>query len=245
MQIPDNIIATADDLGLQLSINYAILRCFMKGYINSTSFLTNTIYFEETVNLIHENPSIKNIGVHVNLAEGKPLTNFNQYTYLNEQGNWNIEKTNKKAGFLNTDTKAAFAKEIYAQIDRALACNVSIVHLDSHYHLHTLPCFYKLFLQASKHYKLKLRLAQTYNENNYLKFIYRKYINQLFKGNHVHYSDYFETVPHFLNNGTGFTHDDVIELMLHPDFDSSGKLTDHFDKTALTDWIMFLEKNRK
>ncbi len=76
MQIPGNVIATADDLGLKPSVNQAILYCFKQGYINSTSFLTNTIYFEETASLIHENPSINNIGVHINLADGRQAANL-------------------------------------------------------------------------------------------------------------------------------------------------------------------------
>ena len=179
MLIPNNTIVNADDLGLRPSINQAIFYCFEHKIINSTSLITNTKYFEETVNLIHENPAVCNLGVHINLAEGKPLTNFNQLFYLDENGNWDLKKINKKINFLNSEAKNAFSKEIFAQIDKALSIKKDIIHLDSHYHLHTLPCFYKLFFQASKHYKLKLRLAQTYNEGSYLKFLYRKYINNL------------------------------------------------------------------
>ena len=242
MNFPYNIKATADDLALRPSVNEAILHCYKNGYINSTSLLTNTIYFGDTINLIRENNCIINIGVHVNLAEGKPVSSFNQQNYLDENGNWDIQKTNKKFIILNKSTKIAFFKEICAQIDKALSVNISVVHLDSHYHLHTLPCFYNLFLQAAKQYKLKLRLAQTYNEGNYIKFLYRKYINNKFKLNNNHYSDYFETVNRFLKNNKIYSNNEVVEIMLHPDLDPLGKLTDHFDPGTLSEWIIFLEK---
>jgi len=240
-----NILANADDLGLNSSVNQAILCCFEKGYINSTSLLTNTVHFDETVDLIHANPVIHRIGVHVNLAGDKPVTNFNNHNYLDEYGNWDIKKTNKKLIFLSTVDKSAFLKEIYAQIDRALLSQIPIVHLDSHFHLHTLPGFYQLFLQAAEKYKIKLRLAQTYSEGNSFKFIYRKYINHKFKANHINYSDYFETVDQFLKSTTRFTTTKNIELMLHPDMDSSGKLTDHYDADTMSNWIMFLDKSRE
>jgi predicted glycoside hydrolase/deacetylase ChbG (UPF0249 family) len=242
MLIKNHVLVNADDLGLNESVNSAILYCFRKQYINSTSLITNTDYFDETVNMIHENDCVTGVGVHINFAEGKPVSNFNLHPFLDEHGNWNFQKINKKITFLNKASKAAFLNEIYAQVDKALSAKVSIVHLDSHYHLHTLPCFYKLFIQAAKQYKLKLRLSQTYNERNYFKFIYRKYINHLIKTNNLQYSDYFETVERFLKRGDIFNQNKTIEIMIHPSFDNSGKLTDHTDERTMQNWIAYLDK---
>ncbi len=242
MSIIPNVIATADDFGLNNSVNRAILNCFEKEYINSTSFITNTLYFEESVSLIHENSIIQNIGVHINLAEGKPLTNYIPKHWLDENGNWDVKKINKKINFLNINSKNAFINEIGAQIDKALAAKISIVHLDSHYHIHTLPCFYQLFLDTAKRYKLKLRLAQTYNEGSYIKYLYRKRINNILKRNNTAYSAYFETVDEFLTRRDKFTRAGVVEVMLHPDFDAAGELTDHYDADTMIKWLSFIEK---
>jgi len=243
MMIPDNVIANADDLGLQPSINRAILYCFEQGYINSASLLTNTEYFDETVYLIHQNPSIINIGVHVNLAEGKPVTNFDQEAYLDSDGNWNLNMTNKKVSLLPPGANMAFAKEINAQIDKTLSAKIPITHLDSHYHIHTLPAFYKLFLKAANSYNLKLRLAQTYSEGSWVKFTYRKYVNSLIKKSDKAYSGYFETVDEFLKNT--IPRDKITEVMLHPDFDPSNNLTDHYDSSTLSKWTTFLEDRKQ
>lgn len=240
MRIPANIIANADDLGYNVAVNKAILYCYEQGYINSTSLMSSTPYFEETVSLIHKNPIITNIGIHVNLAEGPPLTDFRE-NYLDHAGNWDIQKTNRLLNPLDKAAKNAFLKEINAQIERALEAKISIVHLDSHLHLHTLPCFYKLFLAAAKQYKLKIRLAQTYNEGSHLKFYYRKYINNIFRNAGCNYSDRFETVDKFLRGNNTLSNKNITtEVMLHPWFDANGMLTDHYDRDTLAKWIDFL-----
>lgn len=241
MCIPSNVIANADDFGIRSSVNKAILYCFEQDYINSTSIMVNTGFFEEAVDFIHDQPSIINVGVHVNLAAGKPISNFNQPAYLTDDGNWNFNIVNKKLNFLSAADQAAFSKEIHAQIDKALSNKIPLVHIDSHRHIHNLPGFYKLFLEAAKHYKLKIRLSQTYNEGNYLNFYYRKYINNVFRKEENNYSDYFEDVQHFFKNEKRAGKNGVVEIMLHPDFDANDKLFDHFDKNSLKNWITFLE----
>jgi predicted glycoside hydrolase/deacetylase ChbG (UPF0249 family) len=236
-----NLIVNADDFGLSKSVNSAVLICYNKGYINSSSVLTNTPGFEEAVFLIKNNSFIKNVGIHINLAEGKPLV-FNNSKFLDELGNWDINKTNKVTTLLNQGEQKEFMEEIYAQTDKAIASGISISHIDSHYHLHTLPCFYRLFLKAARHYKLKIRLAQTYREGSFIKYAYRKYINSLFIKNGLNYSERFETVGRFLNtqnaNLTCTT-----EVMLHPDIDGRNELTDHVEPEAMRKIMEFLAMN--
>jgi len=242
MPVPGNILANADDLGLNTSVNKAIMHCFEQGYINSASVLTNTAGFEESVQLVHASTyDIHNLGVHVNFAEGRPLTNIDN-RYLGADGNFDMAKTGKKLNLFNNDDKRAFIKEIYAQINLALTNKLPVTHLDSHYHLHTLPGFYKLFIKAAKHFNLKIRLAQTYKEDSYIKFLYRKYINRIILNNKLNYSVYFETVDMFLKNQN--RHMGIVEVMLHPDFDSEGNITDHFDRDSIINWINFVKKQQ-
>jgi len=240
MSIPVNIIANADDFGLNSTVNKAICFCFERGYNNSTSLLTNTPLFEETVNLIHLHPYVHTIGVHVNLAEDKPISDFKFYSFLDEQGYWNFRKVNKKYAFFSQSLKQAFFKEIAAQIEKALAQRINITHLDSHYHLHTHPCFYPLFMQAAKQYRLKLRIAQTYNEGSSLKFLYRHYINCRIKQNRLHFSDFFENVNCL--HKKKLPNNKITEIMLHPTFNNMGELSDHYDYKAIESWMGYLNK---
>lgn len=240
MRIPDHIIANADDLGFDQNVNAAILASFERGYINSTSLMTNMAGFEEAAELIHTKRTIKNVGIHVNLAEGRPLTGL-KGNFLDADGNWDVYRTNKVTNRLNAASKADILKEINAQIDRALSQKIPVSHLDSHLHLHTLPCFYKLFLITAKQRKLKLRLAQTYYEGSVFKYYYRKYVNNLFRLNGLNYSDRFETVDRCL----GFfeqSRQQTIEVMFHPSLEKNGALTDNFDPAAYGKWINYLAK---
>jgi len=240
MRIPDHIIANADDLGFDANINTAILSSFEKGYINSTSLMTNMTAFDEAIELIRTKPAIINAGVHVNLAEGKPLTNV-KGDFFDPEGNWDVYKTNKAGNRLNAAGKSDFLKEINAQIDKALAQKISVSHIDSHLHLHTLPYLYKLFLIAAKQHNLKLRLAQTYNEGSYLKYYYRKYINNLFRKNGLNYADRFETIDRCLQYYSRPDPKLKVEIMLHPWLDASGKLTDNYDPISFEKWVSYLE----
>jgi predicted glycoside hydrolase/deacetylase ChbG (UPF0249 family) len=240
MHIPPNIIVNADDIGLNRSVNQAILYCFKEGIINSTSLLTNMDYFDEAVAIINNNPVIINIGVHGNFAEGKPLTNFKASQFLTADGKWDINKTNKVLQVLNAESKRAFTLELDAQIQRALEANISITHLDSHLHLHTLPAFYGIFIAAAKKYNLKLRLAQTYREGSFIKYAYRKYINNKITSAGINYSVFFETVDEFLKNEKRDLTGKKVEIMVHPDLSDAGKLFDHVDGTSIHDLTTYL-----
>jgi predicted glycoside hydrolase/deacetylase ChbG (UPF0249 family) len=243
MLIPKNVLANADDLGLNSSINTAILNCFKNGYINSASLITNTSAYAEAVTMIHQNPCMQNIGIHINLAEGEPLV-FNNRKFLDACGSWNINVTNRKLLLLTRKEENEFLNEIYAQVDKAVASNIALTHIDSHYHLHTLPCFYKLFIKVAKHYNLKIRLAQTYREGSYLKFWFRKYINSVFIKCGQNYTMRFESVDRFLNIFKTGSTDNSTEVMLHPIMGVNDTLTDHVDANTMTKWLAFLDRHR-
>jgi predicted glycoside hydrolase/deacetylase ChbG (UPF0249 family) len=236
------IIANADDLGLRISVNLAILQCFNGGFINSASLITNSSIFDETVAMIKSEKQIKNIGVHIDLVEFKPLTSFRAPHFLNEEGNWSLTAVNNKFLLLNKEDRNAFEQEIYAQIDKALSAGLTIGHLDSHYHVHTLPAFCKLFIKAAKKYNLKLRLAQSYSQGSYITFLYRKWLNNLIKKNGSSYSDFFEDVQHFLSSKRRAESKLSVEIMLHPDLDNLGNLTDHYHPKTMKEWLEFLNQ---
>ncbi|MEO8885726.1 MAG: ChbG/HpnK family deacetylase [Mucilaginibacter sp.] len=236
-----SLIVNADDLGSSESINKAVLFCYQQGYINSASIITNTPFFDETVKLIHQNKIIKNIGVHINFVTGKPLTGFDHAEFLDKNGDWDINKTQKYSNFLSNTVSNDFLIELYAQIDRALAVGIEVTHLDSHYHLHILPCFYNLFIEAAKKYNIKLRLAQVSHEQNFIKYLYRYYINKKIKTNNCNYLNSFENLTEFLKK---FPNDvkQGTELMVHPDFDENGRLIDNVDVEGFMQWVAFAQK---
>jgi predicted glycoside hydrolase/deacetylase ChbG (UPF0249 family) len=237
--IPDNIIVNADDFGLNASVNDAILTCFKKGFINSASLMANKLGFREAINLIHANKCIQNIGVHINLVDGAPVSYFQDGRFLDQNGCWNMSATGKKIQIFNKFTTSCFREEIKSQVEKVKNEGIEITHIDSHLHLHTLPHFTNIFIDIAKEYSIKLRLAQTYNEGYFLKFLFRYYLNSRIKRAGLNYSDLFETISYFKKNDR-HNRRQIIEVMLHPDFNTNGELTDHYIPTDVSDWLAYL-----
>ncbi|HWZ13624.1 MAG TPA: ChbG/HpnK family deacetylase [Mucilaginibacter sp.] len=241
MLIPGNIIANADDFGLNTAVNKGILHCYENGYINSTSIMTNRLNFEEAIDMIHANKIITNVGLHVDFVNFKPASDFRDKRFLTSSGIWDQKKTDNVFNFFDSQTKRYFSKEIEAQIQKVLKTEVKLTHMDTHRHLHILPTYFKIFIKIAKQYNLKLRLAQSFNEGNYLKFLYRKFVNNEIKKACCNYADAFETVPHFLKQTHDISSPLTTEIMLHPIMNESGELTDHYSATDLAGWISWLK----
>ncbi len=115
-----------------------------------TSNLFSTPYFDETIKIIQEN-QLANIGIHINLTEGKPLLK-NHTTIVDKKGYFirNLHTLE------HIDMKEVH-DEIEAQIEKALATGVSINHMDTHHHIHATSKFRKVFISFSNRYQLPLR----------------------------------------------------------------------------------------
>lgn len=144
------IIFNADDLGWSRGVNQGILKAYRYGVVNSSSWIVTTPYFDETIELIQVN-QLANIGIHINLTEGKPLLK-NHTTIVDEKGSFirNLHTLE------HIDMKEVH-DEIEAQIEKALATGVSINHMDTHHHIHATSKFRKVFISFSNRYQLPLR----------------------------------------------------------------------------------------
>ena len=70
----NQIIINADDFGWDKSCSEAILSAFESGYISTATMCVNGAYFEEAVSRVKDSPYRDQIGIHINLTEGRPLT---------------------------------------------------------------------------------------------------------------------------------------------------------------------------
>lgn len=152
------IIFNADDFGLSKGVNEGILHCYQSGAITSASLMTNTLFFEDAVALIHQH-NLSNIGLHVNLTEFKSILTSHK-TIVDGQGNFmrNI-----------ADSKQIEYAEVYAEIEaqyqKALHAGVKITHLDSHHHVHMSYALRKPFITFAKKHHLPLRKIKFFTRN--------------------------------------------------------------------------------
>lgn len=219
----------ADDFGLNPSVNKAIIELFDKEIINSTTLMANMPAYDEAVELAFKHEITRKIGIHLVLTEGIPLTeeirtihflfngkaSFNKYRYL----------------LLFKKYKTLIYNEFAAQIERIQSENIPITHLDTHHHVHEVYSITKILVDLQKRYNIpSIRILNNLEKSNMLyKGVYRKLINDYIMRKHVNNSDLFGNRCDFLlklKEDSSVMMNRNIEIMVHPDFNSDGKLID-------------------
>lgn len=132
----NRIIINADDFGLSSESNRAILAAFIDGAISSTTLMTNMPGFEEACALVHPHGLSGKIGVHLNLTEGRPLTNSIRecVRLCDEGGNFCPRRRWLR---LSSREAQAIREEVDAQISACVHRGITPTHIDSHHHVHT------------------------------------------------------------------------------------------------------------
>lgn len=148
----NSLIFNSDDFGLSKESNFAIMEGCTKGILTSTCIAANGDFYEHGVKEIL--PSIPNVGkgIHLNIIEGKSLTNPELFTdsagYFNKDFLYFFFNANNKK--LLNQVEAEFR----AQIEKLLA-DVEIDHINSHVHTHAIPALFNLTIKLCLEYKIK------------------------------------------------------------------------------------------
>lgn len=174
-------ILNADDFGLSIHHNLAVLNGYKTGFLTSASLCTNIedAFIDAINNII---PECKNLslGLHLNIMEGKSLTNCPLLT-----DNKGYFKRSYCYLILNQNNKELLAQienEFKAQIEKAVKYGITIDHIDSHVHTHAIPKIFKITCKLAKKYNIDY--VRTQEEKPYLvypKCLSYKYIINLIK----------------------------------------------------------------
>lgn len=144
-------ILNADDFGLSPNHNQAVLEGYNNGFLTSASLCANGESFESAVHDILPDCPDLGLAVHLNIMEGKSLTNCPDLTdkngYFNKGYGWLILNRNKK------HILEQIENEFRAQIKKAVA-QVKIDHLDSHVHTHAIPEIFKLTCKLAEEFNI-------------------------------------------------------------------------------------------
>ena len=144
-------ILNADDFGMTEAYNKAVLEAYSKGLLKSASICANGDAFDQAVNEIIPQCEDLSVGVHLNIIEGKSLTESRLLT--GENGKFNngyvsIMKKSLSEEFLH-DTESEFR----AQIEK-IQSKTKVDHIDSHVHTHAIPNIFKLVVRLAKEYNI-------------------------------------------------------------------------------------------
>lgn len=161
--INKKFILNADDFGLTQYHNQAVLEGYINGFLTSASLCANGEAFDSAVHDIL--PDCPNLGIaaHLNIMEGKSLTDCHLLTDKN--GNFNIGYGYLILNQKNKELLEQIENEFRAQIEKIIQ-HTQIDHLDSHVHTNAIPEIFKITCKLAKEYGIKF--VRTQYEEFYL-----------------------------------------------------------------------------
>lgn len=194
------LIINADDLGYTKGINYGIYDAYINGVVSSTSLMMNMPHTDHAIELF-KGTSI-GMGVHLNISEGKPLTDAK--ALVNEEGFF------LKDHKLTHEVIEAIEKEFVAQIDKGLDIGVSHITSFNHSHLES-EVLFKLVLKLANQYDLKMRCDRQYAYAKDLQVPSTAAFTKSFYDQGVHIEMLIQLIEHFMTVET-------LEVSVHPGF---------------------------
>jgi len=243
----DFFIVNGDDFGYNTSINHAIVEAFRQEKINSTTIMANMPGFEEAIELAHSNKLIDKIGAHLVLTEGSPITEkINRLDFL-FTGPLSKSTKYKKLFYLSKEHKALIFNELSAQIEKIRRYNIEITHVDTHHHTHSMWPIIQILSRLLKDYKIpSMRIQFNLIKENQIMDGYRNLINRYIRFKKMNFSHYLGDQIYFLNKygeRPEFWRRKKVEIMVHPDYNSEGKLIDRMGRGYDFNFVSLLSED--
>jgi len=150
------LIITADDFGLAVPVNEAIIEAHRYGVVTTASLMVSAPAAQDAINRARPVPTLK-VGLHVVLIEGRPLLPPQDIPDLvDERGEFLMSPT--KAGFnfiLRPGVREQIEAEIRAQFDAFQRTGFTMDHVNAHNHMHLHPRVLGLILKVGREFGLK------------------------------------------------------------------------------------------
>lgn len=149
----NKLIINADDLGLSLGVNEAILRSHNDGYLTHASLMANTDFFDHAIKEIIPNSKNLKVGFHINLTCCKALSENCEIS----DNNGLLSNNFVKLLFLRKTKKVltSIENEIETQLLKLKDNNVDISHIDGHEHVHVIPSINKIVKKIARKYNIE------------------------------------------------------------------------------------------
>jgi len=205
------LIVNADDFGISIGTNNAILQCMKEGIVSSTTSMANGESIEDAIELIKKE-KLKNVGIHLVLTAGKPI--LKDQLFLIDKDDFFIFKgydSIREYAFNETILKQV-ENEFRAQIEFFYSKGVNLTHIDSHHHVHEIKGIREIVIDLAKEFNLKVRHTN-------------KELKEMFLKENVKTTDFFSqdfygegaTLENFKRVVSDFD-DGSLEIMCHPSY---------------------------
>ena len=153
---PDSpcLIVNADDYGYFRCTSKGILELASRGIVTATGVFANAISFTEQASWLRDVGRL-DVGVHLNLTTGTPLTNDLAAKLDGSSGRFPGKFSMATAILLGNIKPRLVEIEWRAQIERCLDNGLVIAFLNSHEHIHMLPSLYRVATTVAKAYGIR------------------------------------------------------------------------------------------
>lgn len=216
------LVINADDFGMGENINRAIVRCFREGLCTSTTIMPNMSGFDEACVLALEHQFHLQVGMHLVLHGGFPLTADikKERRFCNSEGKLRLSRESTILS-LTTREQHTLAGEIRAQIQKCREHGIPISHIDSHHHFHTEWGIAKVLIPIVREEGIPfIRIARNLVKNKEIVRRVYKYLYNLNLGRiRMRATDYFGSIDEYLLFLESIRDGDpIIEVMIHPHY---------------------------
>ncbi len=197
------LIVNADDFGYSKGINYGIIEAHRNGIVNSTTMMMNMPGVSHAVDLAKENPNLK-VGIHLVLTCGKPLLT-DVPTLVDQNGFFKKNRDIIESNIWLEELE----REWTAQVEKFLETGLTLTHIDSHHHVHSVPKFLPIVQKLSKKYNVSVRRVSDHAIEGVPP--YSDVFLHEFYGEGATY-DFFEKIVTRVQDGQ------TVEVMCHPGY---------------------------
>lgn len=150
----NQLIVNADDFGMTQANTIGILVGHSQGIITSTTCMMNMPYAEFALKEAKKFPQL-GVGVHLVLTVGRPLVEGAQ-SYTDQNGDF-IRPKDYPDGKPHANQDELY-REWKAQIEKFIEiAGHKPTHIDSHHHVHLLPCHLDVTKRLALEYDLPIR----------------------------------------------------------------------------------------
>jgi len=155
---PKVIIVNADDLGKNREVNDAIFELMARNRVTSATLMANGPEFEHAIRGMRGLQD-RSFGIHLNLTELAPLSQGPERRLLTD-ANGVMYRSITRVRWTPALGRAIYA-EFCAQVEQLLSAGISISHIDSHHHVHTVPFMLPMIKAVQRRYAIrKIRISK-------------------------------------------------------------------------------------
>lgn len=215
-----SLIVNADDFGYNDDTFDATVSCFEGGLLTSATILAGMPASALAYDYAKQNRKRFSFGLHLNLAEGRPLSGHRR-SLCHSDGTFRNERAQRFRGMFGLLWERDIRTEFRHQLTELLDHGVKVSHVDGHFHLHKLPFVIRAIKKEMQHFGIHwVRRPQNLYPDKQRRGAMNKLLLQQFRG--LRYPDYYigadtrgtdwhQRIPDVLPAG-------VTEISIHPGY---------------------------